>query len=43
MSVGPQLRRPHKRLAAELLELRPRNKPVILEVGLALLLEFFGK
>ena len=41
MRVRPQLRRPHKRLAAELVQLRPRNKPVILEVGLALFLELF--
>ena len=43
MRVRPQLRRPDEGLAAELFQLRPRNKPVVLEVGLTLLLEFFGK
>ena len=33
--------RAHKRLPTELFQLRPRYKPIILEVGLALLLELF--
>ena len=41
MSVRPQLRRPDEGLATELVQLRPRYKPIILEVGLALLLQFF--
>ena len=42
MRVRPELRRAHERLAAELLELRARDEAVVLEVGLALFLQFFG-
>ena len=43
MRVRSQLRRADEGLPTELFQLRPRYKPVIFEVGLALFFEFFGK
>ncbi len=43
MSVRPELRRPDEGLPTQLFQLRPRYKPVVLEVGLALFFEFLSK